>query len=381
MLLQHGANPNVTDRTPGTFLMLRAPAMELLFRYGSERPIKCKDHTCLHTMACASRRMYWPMLAKFAHVLIGLGYVDPNTPDKQGWTPILHAIKAGNWEMVETLFPFTDLSLKTNKQETPLHIIAKNEGEHTKKALKKFIEGGVDLEARTNRKYTALGMVTTIADPELVELLLNAGCNIHTRNSYGRTVLHMAAGVVGGTRKPENMSKICKFLIDAGADVNARCHFNLTPMNDTTHSCNFLVVRQLLQVNAEICLFPGFPKSRYSNFMRESILQNAKDCATYVLQDSLCFSWEYVVPQRAVNLLKDMITQDALSELSSEPEAMVYHEEKEDYETVGLSPLPISLYRMCRVAVRATLPSGPTFPDAVDQLPLAKHVKDFIAFR
>ena len=377
MLLQHGANPRVIHRQPGALLTLNTGATEVLFRYGiGVDEVDSNGHTFLHIMA----RSNWPMLAPLAHIGMAIGYVEPNAQDKRGWTPILHAIKAGNWEMVETLFPFTDLSLKTNKQETPLHIIAKNEGEHTKKALKKFIEGGVDLEARTNRKHTALCLVTYIGDPELVELLLNAGCNIHSRNSHERTALHIAAGI-DGTRKPENMSKICKILIDAGADVNARSDLNLTPINDTTHSCNFLVVRQLLQVNAEVCLFPGFPKSRYSNFMRESILQNAKDCATYVLQDSLCFSWKYVAPQRAVNLLKDMITQDALSELSSEPEAMVYHEEKEDYETVGLSPLPISLYRMCRVAVRATLPSGPTFPDAVDQLPLAKHVKDFIAFR
>ena len=378
MLLQHGANPRVIHRRQDAILTLNIGAVELLFRYGlGTNEGTFKGHTLLHTMA----RDNCPMLAPVVHIAMAIGYVDPNTQDKEGWTPILHAIKAGNWEMVETLFPFTDLSLKTNKQETPLHIIAKNKGEHTKKALMKFIGGGIDLEARTNRKYTALGLVTKMADPGLVELMLNAGCNIHTKNCHKRTVLHMAAGVVDGTRKPENMSKICKILIDAGADVNARSDLNLTPINDTTHSCNFLVVRQLLQVNAEVCLFPGFPKSRYSNFMRESILQNAKDCAAYVLQDSLCFSWEYVAPQGAVDLPEDMITQDALSELSSEPEAMVYHEEKEDYETVGLSPLPISLYRMCRVAVRATLPSGPTFPDAVDQLPLAQHVKDFIAFR
>ena len=48
-----------------------------------------------------------------------------NVADEHGWIPLFYAVKASNWDAVQTLLPKSDLSFKSDLGETALHIAVK----------------------------------------------------------------------------------------------------------------------------------------------------------------------------------------------------------------------------------------------------------------
>ena len=78
-----------------------------------------------------------------------------------------------------------------------------------------LIEAGADVRARYDQGETALMYVAERFGTEAVEVLLQAGSDVSVRDYFGITPLIRAAG---NTEYPQVVTK----LIDEGADVNAR---------------------------------------------------------------------------------------------------------------------------------------------------------------
>ena len=84
-----------------------------------------------------------------------------------------------------------------------------------------LIDAGADVNARNDRRATALHWAT--ADAAKVRLLLLKGADVNAKTVDGRTPLHLAATLPQGT-------PVVEMLIEAGGEVNARSIIGVTPL-------------------------------------------------------------------------------------------------------------------------------------------------------
>ena len=84
-----------------------------------------------------------------------------------------------------------------------------------------LLDAGADVNARNDRKATALHWALT--DASKLRLLLSKGADANAKTVEGRTVLYSAAAQPAG-------AAIVRLLVEAGADVNARTILGTTPL-------------------------------------------------------------------------------------------------------------------------------------------------------
>ena len=391
MLLQCGASPDIFAGhrfKEWTLFLNTPPILALMTRYGMNPDhIDEKGRTRLHYVSNGDLNVFVSKLAMMA----GL---DPNIQDNQGWTALHYALSYGDWELTELYLPVTDVSLKTNRGETALHILLDNWDEWTgdenrKKALVGILQqrsDSFDLEAHNKKSYTALGLAMRNGSFRAIRTLVAAGCSVNSKNYKDRTPLHLAIRYSDHDEDKYFRKAICPALIQDGADVNAVCSDGHTPLMEFMDYPDFHIILQLLQANSSgRVTLKDLKDDKICHFMREAILNGATDCAEFMFQDSC-------------SLKEDQDLQQRFIDLSLKPESRVNQEDFGETETIGLygllceqeildamsldlSPPPLSLYRLCRLVIRASLPKGPAFLTAVDQLPLASLVRDFIALR
>lgn len=122
---------------------------------------------------------------------------DINVTDSYGNTPLHRAVRDGNMELVELLLNAgADVNAANHGGDTPLHIVANN-------------EGGVTF----------------------IEALLNAGAEVNVANNLGHTPLYISA-------RPHNVEGMCR-LLSAGADV---VHNNQLFLEKRFYGYNFAII-------------------------------------------------------------------------------------------------------------------------------------------
>jgi len=114
-------------------------------------------------------------------------------------------------------------------------------------AVKLFLRRGADIRTWDWQGRTPLHMALTAprSAEELTALLLAAGADPNAEDLYERTPLHTA--IIGGA-KPA----IVKLLLDAGANVRARCIDNYTPLLRAAAAGNIEYCKLLLAYHADI---------------------------------------------------------------------------------------------------------------------------------
>jgi ankyrin repeat protein len=104
-----------------------------------------------------------------------------------------------------------------------------------------LIAAGADVNARNNRKATALHW--SVLDAAKVKLLLLRGADVNARTVEGRTALHSAAMQPAG-------SSIVQLLLETSADVNARTNTGQTPLFEAA-AASLESARLLLEKGAD----------------------------------------------------------------------------------------------------------------------------------
>jgi hypothetical protein len=93
--------------------------------------------------------------------------------------------------------------------------------------------------------------VTKAAQPRLCKLLIERGANVHARNSFGDTPLHYAAYHA----TPE----VCEVLLQAGANVHAIGHGNNTPLHHAAATGSIELVECLVAAGGDLNYVPSEP--------------------------------------------------------------------------------------------------------------------------
>ena len=114
-----------------------------------------------------------------------------------------------------------------------------------------LISGKLDINARTRRQWTALGLAAEKDYFDVVKLLLLApGIDLNTQNDKGDTPLHVVAT---NQKLPEDRRvEIINLLVLHGAKVDIRNNGKRTAFLDTAKSGNLKVVKALKQRGADV---------------------------------------------------------------------------------------------------------------------------------
>lgn len=97
------------------------------------------------------------------------------------------------------------------------------------------------------QRDTALHMAAAAHQPEIVQLLLAHGADVHARNRMGAEPLHYAAD---GSRNPDAQADTIRALVAAGADPNAVCKRGVAPLHRAVRTRSSAAVRALLAAGA-----------------------------------------------------------------------------------------------------------------------------------
>jgi ankyrin repeat protein len=118
--------------------------------------------------------------------------------------------------------------------------------------LRSLLESGADSNQTGENKNTALMLAVALGNPELTMTLIEAGADVNRRNVAGVTALIFAA--LDPKSDPPDMQEkdlsTLHFLLDKGADVNAKSNDGRTTLMRAAASGNRGAVSLLLEHGA-----------------------------------------------------------------------------------------------------------------------------------
>ena len=129
--------------------------------------------------------------------------------------------------------------------------------------VKILIRKGTDVNAKNRDGSTALMRAAVDGIHRSVKLLLEAGADVNSQNSYGQSPLHAVAFGSIVYRPPCNQCKaiLCRnketdqcvdLLLSAGADVNVRNVYGLTPLIAAAWICNVKCLDFLIRSGSDV---------------------------------------------------------------------------------------------------------------------------------
>ena len=221
-LLKQGANPNATNKHGGTPLMLAdtTEVTKFLLDHGANVNATDKgDRTAL-------MRAY---TAEATNFLLDHG-ADIEAKDHRDWTPLMHAVFSPV-EVVKALIKKgANIHAKNDQGETALQIAL----DHNRHEIVNVLEE----QAQLNKKLIE---ASRKGDLKALKELLNQGANPNaTSSKYGVTPLMLA-----------DTTEVTKFLLDHGADIEAKDQKDQTPLMHAVLS-PVEVVKALIKKGANI---------------------------------------------------------------------------------------------------------------------------------
>jgi len=167
-----------------------------------------------------------------------------------GYTLLHYAAEIGDAKLVKFLIDKgSEINATMKRGNTPLSTaigFSKNE------AIKAFLEAGVDPNHKlsdSDYKRSHFHFYITKArkmDKGIFDLFIAKGADIETRDSYNETPLLTAAG------QDYNMTDNAKYLIKAGADIQATGKAGKTALMNAVYSKNTELIKALIKAGAPV---------------------------------------------------------------------------------------------------------------------------------
>ncbi|MBL7185843.1 MAG: ankyrin repeat domain-containing protein [Phycisphaerae bacterium] len=166
-------------------------------------------------------------------VLLAHG-ADVNAGNHFNLTPARLAMEAGHIEIVELL-------ISKGADVTPLHLAV-----HMKDLAKakSLIEGGADVNKRTQCGTTPLHTAAIIGSKNIAKLLIDKGADVNANSGVGWTPLHEAG--------ESGQKDVAELLIAKGADVNAKEGEGWTALHYAAHEGHKDMVELLITKGADV---------------------------------------------------------------------------------------------------------------------------------
>jgi len=240
-LLQHGADPNVTNTSGETALHCAARDghreifMELL-RNGADVNLVDNNHnSVLHLAAGKGQHAILSELVKI--------YMNVNYANKFGMTALHEAAAGGHCDVIEALLhskAFVDS--KNSNDNTPLHIAAKY---GYTSVVERLLENGADVDIVNRNYWTALHFASYGGHCDVIQKLLQNKADVNAKDLDGNAPLHLTA------RKGHN-DAVKVLLTYKGADVNIMNQTNWTALHYAADGGHCYVIEKILNCKVDV---------------------------------------------------------------------------------------------------------------------------------
>ena len=179
-------------------------------------------------------------------VLIDAG-ADIETKDNLGRSPLLDVSALGKLDIVKILIQAGAAVRVTDNEGDTCLILAAYFG-HTETV--RYLAGlpEVDLNHKGMGNHTALHSATEEGHISVVQVLIDAGAAIETKNKEGNSPLYSAC--CSGAANPD----VLQVLIDAGADIDVKNKFGSSPLHCASEKGELAFVKFLIKSGAGVCL-------------------------------------------------------------------------------------------------------------------------------
>ncbi|KAF7156078.1 hypothetical protein CNMCM5623_009220 [Aspergillus felis] len=171
-------------------------------------------------------------------------------------SPLHEAILYGRHEII-TLLLQHDVNDWGDENGTALHCAAlKGDPQILETIIEFYRQRAYSLFERSGEQETAIHFAAMSRSPECVQVLVREGANIHDVTMDAATPLHLAAGERSEwvEEKRDDETAVLKYLIAAGADVNALTSTRESPLWYAAQADNLPAVRELLAASADVQL-------------------------------------------------------------------------------------------------------------------------------
>ena len=173
-----------------------------------------------------------------------------NDREKAGFTPLMHACRAGRYENVKILLEngADPLAKPAAGQSMGIHFACMKDTENNLKILKLLLQKNPELINKNGRyQKSPLHFAVIYNCPKIVEFLVKNGAKINKGDKYARSPLLLACKY--------GYSKIAKYLIDCGAKINKGDNSKNSPLHYASAFGNLECIKILLENGADInCL-------------------------------------------------------------------------------------------------------------------------------
>lgn len=257
MLIDGGANVDARDHNGWTALSMavreqHSRCVDLISRDADPNIPASSGWTCLHEAARSGNveimhnlieknsdldsqdQSGWTALSlasgwghlEIVKILLDKG-ADPNVAGHDGWTALHDASGEGHAEIVDTLLKAgadPERITKIGSASTAIHCAMDNSHRNV---VKVFLDHGVNLESRNNWGRTLLNHCLTTDDVEIIDRLIESGCNVNSADHIGMTpLIHVA----------EHVPAFVPKLLAAGADINRATFKGSTALQNAVYN-------------------------------------------------------------------------------------------------------------------------------------------------
>lgn len=239
-LLRAGADPNIrlpSDTPPPPVWQSMAATVQRLWRHQSPAPREVPSTALL--VAIGSHDQTSRPQLETVRALLDAG-ANPNTPGPlpPSWgsvdTPLAWAVRASQPQIVRLLLDkHADASVRDQDGIPCLSLAAGGgwRGGQNTQSVALLLAHGVDANARNAEGWTPLisAAAAIHISPAVLKLLLDHGAAVSAQGQDGETALVKLVAYHRSLDKSEELAATV-LLLNAGADVNARNCFRLTPL-------------------------------------------------------------------------------------------------------------------------------------------------------
>ncbi|KAF4155767.1 hypothetical protein CNMCM6069_007638 [Aspergillus lentulus] len=172
--------------------------------------------------------------------------------------PLQEAIRRGGHEIVTLLIQHNVHDRSDEMGTNALHLAAlKGDAQILETIIKYRKQRGYSLFDTAAAQKVPVHFAAMSRSLECVQMLLREGASIHDVTTHAETLLHFAAGersvwVKKGSQEDE--TALLKYLIAAGADVNALTSMRESPLWYAVREDNLPAVRELITASADVQL-------------------------------------------------------------------------------------------------------------------------------
>ena len=212
-------------------------AMTMLVKAGADvRATEANRATCLIPAACFGH-------TDTVRYLAGLPEVDLNHQENRNNTALHYAVERKHADVVEVLIGAgADIETKNDEGHSPLHV-ASISGEL--KAMKMLVEAGADVRATDADRDTCLILAACGGYTDTVRYLAGlTEVDLNHQQSNIFTALHFAVHF--------KHADVVQVLIDAGADIETKNARGLSPLLLASHSGALTTVKMLVKAGADV---------------------------------------------------------------------------------------------------------------------------------